>query len=156
MLETEALPDKPSALIRVALDDLGVIENSPEYRVDMRVWHYPVEDNEGEFTGVCEVCLAGAVMARLSGFNPALDLTPHPACGYSLDLTNKLLALDWFRAGQIDEGLLRMGRTDHDEAFVHYLFQEVCDGGWTRYESDRDAWFEQMNRLADVLERTGY
>ena len=35
------LPGKPSALIRLALHDLALVERSKKYRVDMGSWHMP-------------------------------------------------------------------------------------------------------------------
>ena len=59
----EVLPDRLSALLRLALDDLrAVAGDHPLYEVDMTVWHHPAlldDDDDGLFDR-CLVCLAGS------------------------------------------------------------------------------------------------
>lgn len=50
------LPDKPSAFIRVALEDLKKVERDRLSCVDMTSWHSSYDD------GSCSVCLGGAVL----------------------------------------------------------------------------------------------
>lgn len=90
-MSTNKLPDKLSALIRMALADLGKVERSKKYKVDMQVWHQPRE-------GVCAVCLAGAVIAKELGANPDEYVVP---LEYSKKISNKLFALEYARLGQI-------------------------------------------------------
>ncbi len=52
------LPNKPSELLEVAMHDLSLVERSSKYKVDMWSWHKPTG------AGYCEVCMAGAVMAK--------------------------------------------------------------------------------------------
>lgn len=93
-----ALPEKPSELIRVAITDLIKCEEDPNYRINMADWHRP----QGE---VCEVCLAGAVMAQRIGVyrheirNPVL---------FPPEVSGPLLALDDFRMGCVSGGLERL------------------------------------------------
>ena len=97
------LPSLPSALIRMALDDLRACEDDARYLVDMDYWHGPEYKED-----VCRVCLAGAVLAKTF-------CAPYDAYIYSSkDLRryscgDKLLALDDFRAGQFCQGLKRLG-----------------------------------------------
>lgn len=51
-------PKRMSEAIRMAVADLEAVEKLPQYRIDMGAWHEPAPD------GLCEVCFAGAVMAR--------------------------------------------------------------------------------------------
>jgi len=55
-MPTVELPNKLSALLRIAVEDAQKIEKTPGYVLDMSVWHSPAN-------GPCAVCLAGSVMA---------------------------------------------------------------------------------------------
>lgn len=67
------LPDKPSALLRLALDDLAKVEAlSDRYQVDMERWHLP-----DAARSKCSVCLAGSVMAMSLGADPTMALDPY-------------------------------------------------------------------------------
>lgn len=96
------LPAKPSALIDLALDDLEWVEGNPKYRVAMGFfWHVP----NGK---VCLVCLAGAVMAHTLKA-PMRAIMPSESCDTTT--CDRLISLDWFRTGQVGEGLARTGLT---------------------------------------------
>jgi len=94
----------PSDLIDLALNDLEAVERNPKYRVEMRAWHEPVGRGKNR---VCEVCLAGAVMANTLGCKPRDEVEPW----YFDDctLTNTLNALDAFRFGEVHAGLDWLG-----------------------------------------------
>lgn len=101
--EEPNLPDVPSALIRLALDDLEAVERDDKYAVNLNLWHYPNVE-----TGICMVCLAGAVMAKTIGLWPSHDVGPRAFVNRK-DIEAKLRALDWFRMGSIEGGLTSMG-----------------------------------------------
>lgn len=90
------LPDKPSELIRVALQDLEAVENDSRYSVDMDVWHEP------DTYTTCYVCLAGSVIAKSLGAPATHSQNPDH---YPYSVERKLRALDWLRAGFIKEFL---------------------------------------------------
>lgn len=133
------LPDKPSALIRVALCDLRKVEQDPKFRVDMTRWMY--RDNV-----VCYVCLAGAVMAQSLGIMGMVSEELTPIETFILDAeSDKLRALNEFRAGRVNSGLFVMGLPHH---------------GWhveliTPYHVNKDRFHSDMRRLADKLEEAG-
>ena len=83
----DTLPDTLGALLAVAVEDLEkVIVGNEHYRFTPLVWHrYDKDDN------VCNVCLAGAVMAGSLGADPYSRFTP---CDYATPITKKLDALD--------------------------------------------------------------
>lgn len=60
--KTPPAPTKLSAAIQLALEDLEVIEQSDDYKVDMREWHHPNGDELDPYSKCC-VCFAGSVMA---------------------------------------------------------------------------------------------
>lgn len=101
------LPNKPSKLLKVALEDLEAVEKDLKYRIDMNSWHQP-EDNK------CSVCLAGAVMANRLRCDIEKALDPYDLLvdgniEYWVDLRNKLEAIDYFCRGKVEGSLLRMG-----------------------------------------------
>lgn len=98
-MKTKKLPNKPSALIRVALADLAKVERSKKYVVNMDTYHSPYRD-----PGKCSVCFAGAVMAQTLGASSEEWWTPE-----EFNDEDKLRALDEFRVGEVAYGLDRMG-----------------------------------------------
>lgn len=139
-MKTATLPDKPSELIRVALADLRKVEAMPSvYRVDMNDWHVPHPD------GVCEVCLAGAVMAQTFGAPPECRTMPRD-CG--LEVREKLDALDSFRSGDVYYGIEEMG-CELPEDFVD-VQRDI-----TLYEIDSEGFHRDMQTLASDLEAAG-
>lgn len=131
------LPDKPSELIRVALADLAKVERSKKYRVEMGTWHEPVD-------GVCEVCLAGAVMAKTLKSYP--NETLWADTDFDDDTKNKLLALDFLRQGEVVEALEQLGFDDHEH---------IHDYDIVSYHTDRNEFKDDMRHLADDLEKVG-
>lgn len=131
------LPDKPSELIRVALFDLEACERDPLYRVEMDDWHAPKN-------GVCEVCLAGATLAKR--FNAPRDEHLDPG-DFGNDVEEKLYALNEFRVGFVASGLGDMGLDIPDEMLgsVH-----VPD-----YRTNPDAFKVAMRAIANELEDHG-
>lgn len=61
MGEKIELPDTLSGLLRLAVKDARAIEKTAGYRLNMSKWVWPASD------GVCEVCMAGAIMVRTMG-----------------------------------------------------------------------------------------
>jgi len=95
-LSEDCLPDKPSALIRVALADLERTLLSPAYRFDFGEWYEPQPD------GTCTVCLGGGVLAQAVGAGPQTEET---WARVSHITTRKLFALSDFALGKIGQGL---------------------------------------------------
>ncbi len=91
------LPDKPSELIKVALEDLKKVERSKKYEVNMGDWHEP--------NGVCSVCFAGAVMVKTLDCNYKKSFESHD---FKRNIYIKLEALDGFRRGWIRMALADM------------------------------------------------
>ena len=109
----------PSNLLLAALNDLARCEGDPRYSVDMNDWHLP------DFaTGICSVCLGGAVMAKSlnvlrTGFYGPFDF-------YSR-ITRPLRALDMFRQGRIVDGVRYLG----------FIPDKIKDRKITSYFDDR-------------------
>lgn len=131
------LPDKPSELIRVALEDVRLVEKDDRYIVFMDDWH-TTRNREG----ACHVCLAGAVMAKSLKANVWEYTTPKK---YPTDVRSKLFALDHFRSGDVNLGLMSMGWPQKSTRPTRI----------TPYEKDRELFHEDMNELANYLETIG-
>ncbi len=95
------LPNKPSALLLLALDDLRAVEKNKLYRITMGSWHVP-----DTYDGVCEVCFAGAVIAGTFKESPIKE---HGDCDKFGDDKDKLYAIDHFRTGYLKDALDLMG-----------------------------------------------
>lgn len=105
-MKTNTLPDKPSDLIELAINDLEKIERSKQYTVNMEDWHTPIYQHQDYNLqmNTCEVCLAGAVMAKTLKTPYGRGVSPANFEG----LEGKLHALNLFRTGLINEGLASM------------------------------------------------
>lgn len=128
----------PSRVIEIALEDLEVVEKNPAYRVDMDVWHYAKE-------GRCSVCFAGAVMANRLG----VPSTRSRVCQDFTDATSdRLLALDSFRRGQIEGGLRTI-----DGSYRRHHFQHAFV---TAYDRDDPTQFKaDMRKIVETLRQAG-
>lgn len=129
------LPDKPSELIRLALDDLAKVERSKRYVVNMNGWHEP--------NGRCAVCLAGAVMAQHFGASPKQNMFPSD---YHEETCGKLQALDHFRLGWADDGIDCMDLEPNDS---------VTNRDIPGYSDDRPGFKRALRKLAKDLEKEG-
>jgi hypothetical protein len=132
------LPDKPSALIRLALRDLEKCERSKRYGINMAEWHKP--------NGVCEVCLAGAVMAKTLSVPANVHLDPFAMLPHQDDSARKLIALDYFRCGQVNAGIINMGVT-----CGRYIGPERI----TNYLDNKPQFKKDMRKLAAMLAKEG-
>ena len=92
-----APPDKLWKVVEIALADLKKAEASPEYSVDMSVWHQP--------NGACKVCLAGSVMAFTLGVPIDRRVGDANRMG---KWENPLRALDYFRLGNFQSAYEKM------------------------------------------------
>jgi hypothetical protein len=92
------LPQRPSALIRLACDDAEKVFRTPGYKLNMVEWHTGTDD------GTCHVCFAGAVMAGTLG---APKGTFRQTQDFGVDQA-ALRALNSFRTGAWDVGVARL------------------------------------------------
>lgn len=127
------LPDKPSDLLRMALECLRSCESDLNYRVDMDETHSP-----GMFDGdPTTIDLAGAVMARKLGASPG-DYCLPAEFG---DDDAKLDALRLFSYGEVGDALECMN--------IHDVWG--MDFPAPYYVKDKATWHDRMNDLADDL-----
>lgn len=138
-LSEDCLPDRPSALIRVALADLERTLLNPAYRFIFSNWHWPLPN------GRCNICLAGGVIAQSAGMGPDLQAN---WSGCSINTHGKLLALSSFAAGDIAAGLyMTIGK-------LRYL----TFGSWPKrghHINDLNVLKDELDTLAADLEAAG-
>lgn len=96
------LPDKPSALLALALKDLEKTERSKKYKIDMDIYHSPDRDK-------CSVCLTGAIMAQTLKVPSDVHITPDNYAFVNSDTQKKLYAINMFRLGMVREPVDAMG-----------------------------------------------
>lgn len=141
------LPTTPSALIRLALQDLEACEKDARYYIHMGWWHSPsATDNSVEKSG-CAVCAAGAIMARTLGCSPDQDLLPD---GFDQEVRDALLAVDSLRVGDTRWAFEYLG-IDVDFEEVGLLGFEITD-----YSQDPDQFKADMREYAQHLESRGF
>ena len=149
---TPTLPERPGALLRVALRDLRHVERDPRYEVQMGFWHTGTAQ-WGAGDDPCAVCLAGAVMARTLGADPGVLRRPWD---YSEEVGRKLIALDALRCGSVAAGLAAF----YGEAPETYAGRIADVGTHPWYDTgaldgNRD-WYAAMERMADWLTASGH
>jgi len=139
-----ALPDKMSDLLALAARDLRAVEEDSAYRVDMSDWHFP-----DPYTGQCEVCMAGAVLAVTVGVDPQEEFVPDTM---TLDLHKKMLAINSLRMGNVHKAsfTLRGTETAREAARLADL-----DRGMSDYHIDREAFFADVEKLIQDLRQAG-
>lgn len=158
---SNTLPDKPSELLRLALADLRKAEKDPRYAIDMDTWHDPFYDVEAkvhtdEPTAVCQVCLAGAVMAFSLGADPLVSVYPWEL-GHETDL--RLELLNELREGCVKTAVAVYLKYSSDRDVTDAFCQ---DKGLPSYVEmpeydvyDPDPFHTAAGALADTLERAG-
>lgn len=137
------LPDKPSELLRLAVEDLKKAEETPYYQINMGNWHQLSWNWETD-SSRCEICLAGAVMAFSLG--TSRDRSEYPD-KFPEDTRSKLLALDLFRQGGIGHALsyIKLTLPDSLPASVRVAV----------YSINPRLFKKDMLRIANLLEGAG-
>lgn len=109
MRPTIELPNKPSDLLEVAINDFEKIVADPRYSIRMTVWHVPAHNSsdwqQSNDTDKCQVCLAGAVMA-CRGTDIATAIIPDD---FDQITHKKLEVIDKMRCGDFGLALDMLG-----------------------------------------------
>lgn len=146
------LPDKPSELIRVAINDLNEVSKLPNHEVAMSVW-------VREYHECCYFCLAGAVMINSLKIEDHLDevrpwqddeeITPASMMNAKLidkSTRMKLSALNNFRVGDVSSAM----------AFHLGIKTEVENRDIVPYSKEtHDQFCQQLLQIASELEAEG-
>lgn len=135
------LPDLPSALMQLAVDDLRKAENSQDYYIDMGEWHTPRVKAYNKV--VCKICMAGAVMAMSMGVSIDKDLVPS---NFTDEEDHKLMAINAFRQGFMQTGCQHMG--------LDWPVEERYMPA-TPYGNSRELFYRQMDDIIAKLKSRG-
>jgi hypothetical protein len=84
-----------AALLKVAIADLEQVAADGRYELRMNVWHRPGTTIKPS----CQVCLAGAVIARSLNGSPQEELTP---LDFPEEIAARLDALNYMRMGRME------------------------------------------------------
>lgn len=151
--QRHTLPEKPSALIRVALADMAKCEASENYEINMGSWHdadsdrafWSYEAAEKTEYEPCEVCFAGSIMAQTLEVPSTENVTPG---SFPDHLGAKLHSLENFRTGDVENAFSQLGlNSDKGVKF---------DRSIERYSSSKTQFRTDMIQLANDLEKEGY
>ena len=133
------LPDTLSGLIRVALVDLCKCEKDDKYDIFMEDWHTPQD------SGICEVCLAGAVMAQTLDIPIENESFPSE---FGFQIQQGLHALNSIKRGHVSDIIMSLNPENRNPTKVYN--RDIVE-----YENDSELFHKQMNQLADDLEKAG-
>lgn len=147
MTATTLLPDTLSGLIRVSLADLQACEIDDNYDISMNEWHAPADEHNTN----CEVCMAGAVMAKTLDMPRDGYYAPTDFRSSAGDITRKLYAINDLRTGAVNFALTTMRKGVPDSMQnIHSLNRSIVE-----YHCNEELFHRQLNRLADDLEKKG-
>lgn len=137
------LPKLPSDCLALALNDLRKVERSEKYEVNMNNWHVP-----HCAYSKCEVCLAGAVMAKTLGADPKVWTAPSK---FSDPEGNRLAMIDSLRTGRVCEAIkywpgLRRHERNRWKGQERYI---------PSYSYNRVGFFREVGKLARELKGVG-
>lgn len=149
----KTLPNKPSELIRVALADLRECEDDPNYDIHMSSWH-----TFNNVTAKCQVCLAGAVMAKTFEVPLRKAMGPDdPEFNSGQQVAFKLFALDQIREGKIYHGVWTIMAADIKTKDIEKIRKVEWDNlPIPHHRIDREGFHKTLQKVADGLEAIGY
>jgi len=133
-----ALPDKPSELLELAINDALEVEKMPGWELDMHIWLQRFDQN------TCSACLAGSVMLRQLGVAPT-RVASLLEYGLSLRDEDKVHAINFLRAGDIATALHLLRLTNPLEDYRAIAMHHI----------DRDAFFADLRKLVTDLREAG-
>lgn len=157
------LPRKLSALLTLGLDDLREVERDPNYRVRMDCWH----SREWRYRGTmglvfddcpCNVCLAGAVMAKTLDVSRYTDVWT-PSFFADQDVVRAVRALEFARRGEARQALQQLtGRTrgrDFDRIPSRWDDGRAGHRLAPEYDEDGRGFYRVLRSMARDLRRAG-
>lgn len=149
------LPDKLSALIRVAVADMRKVQADERYTLDAWEWH--TATNEPGDAPLCAVCMAGAVIAGTLGTNPEHSASPDD---FAAPISRKLEALDSVRCGELACAAMVLAGVDSDNDLpeenlaTYETASDVIESAY-RNAGTGFATLESYEQAADILEKAG-
>lgn len=162
MIPRDTLPNKLSALIKLALHDLEIVESKPHlYRIDFGQWHTP---NKDDLDAPCGVCFAGAVLATSLHW-PRWRFYTMNSLKAPDSVESKFKALDAVRDGAVCESMdfiaeargeefkEDLALSDDQLATIDRLSDVYT--GELNYSEDADHFKRSLRHIAHDLEEVG-
>lgn len=147
----DALPNKCSALLRVALRDLKAVEELPDIEVAMSKWWALTPES------VCRVCLAGSVMTQSFGINTRkvrdLGLASLGPSLFPKPVQFKFYALNALRTGFISIAYGYLTKVTGEIRNLPPGVPSVVD--IAHYDVNKEKFYSDLEQLADQLEAAG-
>lgn len=156
----EKLPEKTSALIRVALADLIKCEADDRFVIDMNYWHSHMRVEPGNTEKRCFVCLAGAALSQTAAIphewatNDVWDALARNDAN-----RQRVFALDCVREGNIVTAVERVEAwttNPVDRAVKLRRIEDAHRYEYRSYSDDPDAFKVWLELVAADLEQVGY
>ena len=142
------LSSLPSEALQQCLADLRMVERHEKYRVVMGYyWHTPCPSRL-----YCDVCFVGARLARMID-NPEYYLFSLTLATPLSQQHSRFRAIECFGRGEIADGVyLFLGLKKiyllGDTRFKALSKQRISV---KNYDEDREGWYEDMNRIVEIL-----
>ncbi|MCY4356881.1 MAG: hypothetical protein OXD01_05090 [Gammaproteobacteria bacterium] len=159
--EMRVLPDKPSALLRLALDDMKKCLGDADYYLDAMRWHEPNEQKD-----VCQVCAAGAVIAQTLKFDVSVNCDFLSDTMFDMNTKGKLYLINEMRVGYFYSAMTKYrwltvhenGVPDYDFKAVQKVYKEEGIGDLCGFKGDAAAlrFIAGMNKVQEKLVELGY
>ena len=161
-MKTKKVKKAPTLLsdaIELALEDLEVVEQSDDYKVEMGEWHTPV-GRESSVNSQCYVCFAGSVMA-VTHQMPWGEYV-ESIQGVGDDWESVYRALDCIRKGFVQSALNAMNHIKTVDWLTTFMekhnFQE-CEFSYgvvvTPYHENPLIFKREMRDIAKALKKEG-
>lgn len=163
------IPERLSAVIRLAVADSKKIATTPGYKLDMALWHQPaeLEDGSPDDNGVCAVCMAGAVLANSFGLQRNVEFRLTTSEDVPQQVVDLCRTIDRVRLGDMVGAVLYLSYTNPEiqpqvkrdlspkqvEALTKAGAMVVGDN-YAAFRGGRASW-ETYLEAADYLESEG-
>ena len=149
------LPDKPSELLRLAVDDARALDRT-KYIPEYSTWHvyFFMELQGRELESHCQVCFAGAVMA---GTLKVPRKTTMRLEYFPESTQTKLDALDFFRQGDPFHALATLGCLPKEEDIRMQLDKDLPQVNHNHFYDwvSFDKFLEQIEGMIVALQKNG-
>lgn len=159
--KAKKLPRTLSGWIRVAVEDAKRLSKRKNFELDMGVYNNFEEDDEGNETGVCHVCLGGAAIVGRGLVPPGEDTNGDATSdvAYSLDMVRRGNIYSAIRFLYGDEFNMNSDGSDRfdDDHKVMKTIDEVTEKLRKEFYSsnyDRPSW-RSLLRAANKLAKIG-
>lgn len=138
------LPNKPSALLRLAVNDCKKVQKMKTRKLQMLSWHH-----WSSIDNVCSVCMAGSIMDRTLKVDLKRNIIP---ADFDFDKQNKLHAVNEMRNGNFDSAFSLLDMKDKYNYKINQISSFVSRNFC--FFKNRAPWNIYL-KAADMLEALG-